>query len=490
MRVTKLATLAPPRTSSGLLPEARHVVLPKGITASGFPRVRETCRTIGIEFDPWQHGLNRCLLAKSADGLYAADTVAISIARQVGKTFDIGAVIFALCIMDPGTTVIWTAHRFKVSRETFNELRGLAKSPKLAPHIDYEAITTAAGNETIPFRNGSRIVFAARERGAIRGFTKVRILVLDEAQILPESVLADLAPTMNQATNPLIIMMGTPPKPSDPSEVFSNLRSDALGGESEGILYVEFSADQGADPDDLAQLKKANPSVPHRTPLRAIKRLRKLLSDDDFLREVFGIWDPKASGTPIDYQKWRSLCDPTSTVERPDAFGIDVSRDLLSAAIGLAGRRSDGLMHVEVVAPDRERPEFRPRGMSWVAARCAQLNEDNPSVFVVDKASPAFALLGDLEALGLRVHVTNTAQCTTACAGFVDDVNELNLRHGPQPELDDAVKAARKRELGDGAFAFGRKASAASIAELNAVALARWGAVALVADLSPINNVW
>jgi hypothetical protein len=60
----------------------------------------------------------------------------------------------------------------------------------------------------IPFRNGSRIVFAARERGAIRGFTKVRRLVLDEAQILTESAMADLAPTMNQAENPQIIADG------------------------------------------------------------------------------------------------------------------------------------------------------------------------------------------------------------------------------------------------------------------------------------------
>jgi hypothetical protein len=177
---------------------------------------------------PWQQDLNKCILAKTADGLYAADTVVMSIARQVGKTFDVGAVVFAECIAEPGTTVVWTAHRFKVSRETFNELRALAKSPKLAPHIDYDAITTAAGNECIPFRNGSRIVFAARERGAIRGFTKVRILVLDEAQILTDAVLADLAPTMNQAANPLILLMGTPPKPTDPGEVFTDLRAAAL----------------------------------------------------------------------------------------------------------------------------------------------------------------------------------------------------------------------------------------------------------------------
>jgi hypothetical protein len=40
-----------------------------------------------------------------------------------------------------------------------------------------------------------------------------------------------------------------------------------------------------------AQWAKANPSYPKRTPKKAILRLRKLLSLDDFMREALGIWD-------------------------------------------------------------------------------------------------------------------------------------------------------------------------------------------------------
>jgi phage terminase large subunit-like protein len=249
------------------------------------------CERIGIIFDPWQRDLNRCLLAKSRSGLYAADTALLSIPRQVGKTFDVGGVVFADSIINPGTSTVWTAHRFKVARETFNEMRAWAKSPLLVPHIDYDEITTGAGNECIPFRNGSRIVFAARERGAIRGFTKVRRLVLDEGQILTEMALSDLVPTMNQAVNPQIILMCTPPKPADPSEVVTRLRADALDGESTGVLYVELSAPPGSRPDDRAAWRKANPSYPKRTPAKAILRMRKLLSPEDFMREALGVWD-------------------------------------------------------------------------------------------------------------------------------------------------------------------------------------------------------
>lgn len=266
-------------------------MLPRGIASDSFPSTRRVCEQIGIRFDPWQRDLNRCLLSKSRNGLYAADTALLSIPRQVGKTFDVGGVVFADSVINPGTVTVWTAHRFKVARETFNEMRAWAKSPLLAPHVNYDDITTGAGNECIPFRNGSRILFAARERGSVRGFTKVRRLVLDEGQILTEIALSDLVPTMNQAVNPQIVLMCTPPKPSDPSEVVTRLRADALAGESTGVLYVELSAPPGCRPDDRAAWRKANPSYPRRTPAKAILRMRKLLSPEDFMREALGVWD-------------------------------------------------------------------------------------------------------------------------------------------------------------------------------------------------------
>jgi phage terminase large subunit-like protein len=302
-----LAVRRQSRTGPGLLPEAAHLVLPRGIASDSFPSTQAVCERIGIIFDPWQRDLNRCLLAKSRSGLYAADTALLSIPRQVGKTFDVGGVVFADSIKNPGTTTVWTAHRFKVARETFNEMRAWARTEPLAPHIDYDDITTGAGNESIPFRNGSRIVFAARERGAIRGFTKVRRLVLDEAQILTEMALADLVPTMNQAVNPQIVLMCTPPKPTDPGEVVTRLRSEALAGESEGVLYVEISAPRGSRPDDRAAWRKANPSYPKRTPAKAILRMRKLLNPEDFMREALGVWDdPGGAWDVIPEDAWGS----------------------------------------------------------------------------------------------------------------------------------------------------------------------------------------
>jgi len=418
--------------------------------------------------DPWQVGTARCILAKDVLGMYAADTIVLSIPRQVGKTYLVGALVFADSIINPGTTTVWTAHRFKVARETFNALKMIALSPAMAPHVDPDDVYTAAGNESITFRNGSRIVFAARERGAIRGFSKVRRLILDEGQILSEAAMADLAPTMNQAVNPQLILMGTPPKPSDPGETFKNLRDEALAGRSEGVVYIEFSADDHADMDDREAWRQANPSYPHRTPAKAILRLRKLLNnDEDFAREALGIWGASAVKSVIDPDLWAACTDGESQVVDPVAFALDVAPMGRTASVSLAGRRADGLFHVEVVK--------NQRGTDWIIPALTTLRERfAPCAIVVDKAGPAGAILLQLAEQGFEVLATNSTQMAQACGGFLDAVTNDRLRHIDQPLLNSAVGCSRKRAIGE-AWAFNRKDATNDITPLVSVSLALWG---------------
>lgn len=405
-------------------------------------------------FDPWQVDAASAILGKTSLGLYAADTVLLSIPRQVGKTFLVGLLVFADCIVNPGTLTVWTAHRFKVARETFDELKGIATLPALAPHIDPDAITTAAGNETIPFRNGSRIVFAARERGSVRGFRKVRRLVIDEAQILTEAAMSDLAPTQNQADNPQLIMMGTPPKPADPSETFTSLREDALKDEAEGTLYVEFSAEPGSDPDDRAAWRVANPSLGTRTPERAIVRLRKLLAnDDDFLREALGIWSEESGRSSVwDLEAWASLADPSAERGASPSFGVAVAPDRSWSAIAVAWRRPDGLAQVMV-------SDYKPDA-SWLDERVQQLRDRWGG-----KTSVA--------AKGLVAGCDKPVSAALAHNALADLVAARGLRHGNQGELNTAVRAARWKPSGD-TRVLDRKGSA-DISPLDAAALAVWG---------------
>lgn len=438
-------------------------MLPKGIKTSGFPAVEATCAKLGLAFDSWQADLNRCILAKAKSGLYAADTVVISIPRQVGKTWDIGALVFADCIIHPGTTTVWTAHRFKVARETFDSLKAVAVSPELAPHIDADDITTAAGNEQIRFRNGSRIVFAARERGAIRGFTKVRRLILDEAQILTEHALSDLAPTMNQAENPQIILMGTPPKPTDPGEVFTRLRQEALDDDSDEVLYVEFSAEQDADPDDRKQWGIANPSHPKRTPTKAIMRMRKLLSLDDFMREALGVWD--GDGHRLVMPNWPHCA---TTNEQPPVAALGIAVDMDRVWISLGASSAGDTQHLGAVwrrrlDTDRE----------FIISEVARIQSETGCAVVVDRKGPAGSLEDDLRMASINASMVGLDDYVAACAFVFDAVEAKEIEHGAYPELDAAVAAADIRKIND-RWAWSRRNG--DISMLEAVTLAAWKA--------------
>ena len=470
--VTTSAPPRRPRTKPGP-GEPRHLILPEGIVSTGWPAVRDTSARIGIHYDPWQQELNRALLAKGGDGLYAADTVVMSICRQSGKTYDVGGVVFADSIIHPGTTTVWTAHRFKVSRESFNEMRAWARKPELVPHIDYDEITTAAGNECIPFRNGSRIVFAARERGAVRGFTKVRRLVLDEAQILTEAAMSDLVPTTNQAWNPQIILMGTPPKPTDPGEVFTSLRASAMAGDLDGLLYVEFSASPDCDIDDWDAVAVANPSYPDRTPRRAVRRLRKLLTnDDDYRREGLGIWDEKLQVERIiPLTPWTLCANPKAESGEHRRYSIDASPDLKSAAISV----SDGSTGVVL--------EHHP-GASWVAPKLVELGIDK---VWLDPKGPVSALIVSLDEHGIEWEEVSAAEHAQACGGLLGAVLDGSFTHLDQPALNAAVAAATRRPYGD-SWAWSRIKSSVDICPLVAVTIARWAA--LQADDEGGVNLW
>jgi hypothetical protein len=149
----------------------------------------------------------------------------------------------------PGLTVLWTAHRTRTATKTFGSLKGMTSRKRIAPFMLEPRNTN--GEQEIRFKNGSVIMFGAREQGFGRGFDEVDIEVFDEAQILTEKALEDMVAATNQSRHEagaLLFFMGTPPRPGDPGEEFTNRRNEAISGKSEDMVYVEFSADPDATP--------------------------------------------------------------------------------------------------------------------------------------------------------------------------------------------------------------------------------------------------
>lgn len=446
---------------------ARHVVAPVGIKTTAWPKVRDTCARLGWGFDGWQDGAGKLILSKRPDGSYAADTIVISIPRQVGKTYLIACIIYALCLLEPGLTVIWTAHRKTTAAETFRQFDGMSQRPKVAPHI--RQVLRGKGDERIVFNNGSRILFGARESGFGRGMTDVDVLVLDEGQILPESTLEDMGATQNVAKNPLTFVMGTPPRPKDDGEFFTLLRQEALSGDSDGTLYIETSADRGADPMDRGQWRKANPSFPHRTTERAMLRLRKKLKNDDsWRREAMGVWDEVAHvGSPLDAARWAQGVDVGPPGDaKPTALAVDMSHDR-AISIG-ACWLEDESVHVEEVWAGVD----EPAAVEWVAERAGRRMP-----VVIDTMSPAASMIPVLKARGVQVRPSGSGDMAKGCGLMVSDLAGGRLTHADQSPLNEAREGARKRPIGTaGGWGYDRKDPTVNISPLVAVTLARLGA--------------
>lgn len=280
-------------------------IIPDELYTSGEPSLNKLANAAGDRFDPWQRQINRIVLAKSADGFWSARNAVLSIPRQTGKTYDIGWVAIHRAARTPGMRIVWTAQHFSVIKDTFESLCAIVLRPEMSGLVDPDhGISLAAGKEEIRFRNGSRIFFRARERGALRGVKKIALLVIDEAQHLSDSAMASMLPTQNRAYNPQTIYMGTPPGPRDNGEAFTRLRDKARAGRTHSTLYVEFAADRDADPLDREQWRKANPSYPAHTSDESIANLWENLTGDDFRREALGIWDEHALSRAIDRRQW------------------------------------------------------------------------------------------------------------------------------------------------------------------------------------------
>ncbi len=478
------------------------MVVPSGIVTTGWGAVYRRIREFGDVFDQWQQDAGSLILGKREGGEHAATVggITLSIARQVAKTFMVGRIVFALCTLFPDLTVIWTAHRLRTSDETFRKMSALCQKRSVAKYIDGKP-REANGQQEIRFKTGSRILFGAREGGFGRGFDEVDILIFDEAQILTEKALEDMVAATNQSRwepGALVFFMGTPPRPIDPGEAFTNRRADALrfreGLEfstpsvGEDAVYIECSADQDADPDDRKQWAKGNPSYPFRTPLRSMLRLRKLLpSVDSWRREGMGVWDEVATTEPtISAEQWDLLTIPAD--ERPLGrlvVGVKFSVDGAYAALAVATKPKLPRVPVHVSGL---RVASTAEGLGWIVNWCKQ-REDRITQIVIDGKGTSAVLVEALKRAGFSprtktklrsshfMRLPTLDEYCTAGETFLQAVRAENLTHAGDELLAEQVGGATKRNIGkQGGWGWTPNRDGGDVTLLDAATLAFWGA--------------
>ena len=463
---------------------ARHVVVPEGIVSTSWGAVRNKCAELGINFEPWQEGAGKLFFAKRADGKFAASRggCCASLPRQVGKSFLIGSIVFAVCLLEKNVKAIWTAHRTTTADETFDSMVEMSKLPNIAPFV--RTIRRANGEQRIVFTNGSRIEFGAREMGFGRGKTKVKLLVLDEGQIMSEAAMENLVPTMNRATDPLMFIIGTPPRPIDNAEMFKNKRRRALSGQSKDALYIEFSADRGADIEDRAQWAIANPSYPTFTDEDAMIRMMESFGAASFRREALGIWDSDdASSRRISAEDWERI-GVTDPPQGRQGYAVAYSYDGSRVALAGVRRLPDGSCHVQLI--DAMSGDVKA-GTSGLADWLAERWRSSLGIWISGAAGAALEQELHARKVGRRkVDLVSTGRYLGACAAFDSAVSDsvLAVSQGGAPlvthwlsegqlALDDSVAVCDQAMRGKtGAFGWRSTVPGGDETPLEAVSLA------------------
>jgi hypothetical protein len=472
-------------------PRIWHV--PPFVSSTG-EEVIELAQMAGLLLDPWQEFVLAESLGEKSDGSWAAFEVGLAAPRQNGKNALLEARELAGLFLLGEQLIIHSAHQFDTSVEQFRRLLYLIENtPEFDRRVD--KISRAHGAEGITLlkdrRTGvqQRITFRTRTRGGGRGFSG-DCLIMDEAMILPESAYGALLPTLSARPNPQIWFTGSAvdQQVHEDGIVFARVRERGIAGDP-SLAYFEFSA-EGEEPESLTHEElddeelwaQANPGLGIRISSEHIAKERRSMDRRTFAVERLGVGDwPRTdglSGVVITPQAWAELSDLSSAAQDPVCFCIEVSPDRARAAIGVAGARSDGLTHLEVV-------DHR-RGTGWLVDRAKQLDDTHqPIGFVVDGGGPAGSLIPELERAGVKVIPVNAKEYTQACGMLYDAVEQSEVRHLGTQELSSAVAGAVKRQLGE-AWAWSRKNSSIDISPLVAITLAFFG-LRIGSETSTIN---
>ncbi|MEZ5409573.1 MAG: hypothetical protein R2761_16205 [Acidimicrobiales bacterium] len=478
--------------------------LPAGAAGSAGDDAIEWAESIGWDddlghgfyvLDEWQRFCIRGILSEDETARLCAEIALLIVARQNGKGTILEVVeLYALFVLDL-PLILHTAHLGETSADHMGRLWAAIQSdPELASQCH---MVRAKGSEAIE-RNGGcdlgggEIRFRTRSEKGGRGGSP-QMVVFDEALFLTAQQQSATVPSLSAQTmrddKPLMIYASS--APLGRSEVLHNVRSSVLRGEMPQAFMAEWSVELPDTDGDLAAairavmadpeaIYQANPGVGIRIdPQWCLTTERGSMTPEAWCIERLGVvFTADGDAGVLPGNLWTACHDATSTVDG-GRIALAVGPGSTWAAVGLAGERADGSLHLEVVR--------HALGTDWLVGALRAGTERYGPV-LVDPKSPTMAVLTTLETAGIEVEELATADVTRACAELQNDLKALHLRHLDQPELNAAVAGAGIRPVGE-SWVFSAKASTVDVCPLLAVTLAAHGA-RVSGSVDPLSQIF
>ena len=408
---------------------------------------------------PWQQYVADVAGEVDEDGNLRYPLVVITVPRQSGKTTMMLATLIARALRSNRAKVWHTAQTGAEAANKFLELAGIMETSPLGPYVK---IRRAQGSWGATFSNGSTLKPHPPTEASLHG-EQSDLNLIDEAwsfdQVKGMAIIQAITPT--QATRPGAQTVITSTAGTADSIWFRSYVERGRAG-SEGIAYFEWSIPDDVDPTDLEAVAAHHPAVGHTINMKALEAAAAQMTPGEFARAYGNRWsESKELVFPAD--AWlRARTEIAIPDDARVAFGAAVSVDRKSAAI-CAAAIVGGIPVVELI-------EFRP-GTEWVGPRLKELNAKHRSDVCVDRYGPSGTVADFLDLNKVKVLPLASRDLTAACGEVHDRVMQGRILFRPHQSMDDAVKHATKRPVGD-AWAWARRGTEVSIAPLEAATLA------------------
>lgn len=441
----------------------------------------ELVAAAGLTLDPWQEHVFRNSLRRRG-GRWAAFEVGLVCPRQNGKNALLEARELVGLFLLGEQLIVHSAHLADTAKMAFRRVEMLIESNEWLSR-EVKHVWRTNGHESLELHSGQMLRFRTRTGGGGRGFSG-DCVIFDEAMEFPEAAQSAIFSVVTTSPDPQLWYTGSAVDQliHANGRILTGVRDRGIAGGDPSLAYFEWSVGGFDNPHDVPEQiagspdawAEANPALGIRVTEDYIGKERRAFRNNPrgFAVERLGVGDwPALDGESavIDLELWDDLADRTSQPEKSLCVAFDVAPDRSWSSIAVAGRRLDGKLHVEVL-------EHR-RGAGWLADRVIEVVAERRATLVCDGGAAAGSIVPELEKADVEITPLTGTELAHACGLLLDVIENEDLRHLGQSELDAAVAAAVKRPLGE-KWAWGRSKSPADISPLVACTLALWGVLA------------
>ena len=429
-------------------------------------------RSFGITPMPWQSEQVMLALAVDEDGHWLHPDVVLICPRQNGKSLILEIIVlYRLFVLNH--QIVFTAQQWKTAKSLRNRLWKRIKSRGWASRRLVRN-TASAGEAEMEVESGGKLQFSTRSNDFGRGFDQIDLLLLDEAYNLDSGELDAVAPIQLAAPDPQTYYTSSAVNRDKhfKGEELSKVRAAALAGETEGMLFAEFMAPEGMDPEDPATWPWANPSYGVIATEKKTRSLRNKLSDIGFEVEIlgWGRWFTAAAegddAALVNMQMWRANTTPEFAASGDSCLALDSTpggeRLGLVAAVAVGDR-----VHLSA-SPI---VEFVREDVASAVSRTVEKND--PVGVVLDPSGPLSTLVDPLEGVGVAPELVNGAQVSQAYELFLRMVEEGRVTNDGDPRWVEQLQIAVERSKAGRYRSIDRYASEVPL--VVAATLAVWG---------------